>query len=976
MDLLAPDSPIDTIVNCINLEGNSFKELYPKKKVEPSRLSCITFNARSIRGHFRHINAFLRSLDYDFTFIIITEIWLSKNIDHGFLLEGYNSTELYRDTRGGGIKLFIKKGIGFSIVSQCTQIFPSHECLTVRTSIPNYEDLLLCCVYRPPDRSVDRFLQWLQLNLEEFVNSSCIIAGDFNLNLNNLNKSKIREYNNLMSLHGFVNFIDKPTCLNPQTGTPYSLLDHIWSNRLLDSDSFVFDERITDHLPCALISTVSTKKSVDKVKVIFRDFSRINIAKFVANSDSLFNGFKLSNSDVNLATNELLTKINAISNTYFPIKSKHISLRRFSMPWLTPSLCKCINIKNLCLRALRFGDLRYGMFKMYSKLLDLLLRVAEINFYKKKFTQRKNNSKGTWKLINSFLGRNQSSLSESFLVQGKCLSDPQKIADEFNTFFIKIPYKIQENLPASIDSPLEGIPFLPFTFYITPITPDETVSVISKLKAGDNINDIPVKMLKLAPAIFAIQFANLFNLYVQYATYPDALKIAKIQPIFKSGKHNLIENHRPISILPLVDKLFEKLLFARIYSFVSKFNLLASHQYGFRKHVSTSHATLKLLDDVLPAFSQNSYAASIFIDFRKAFDTVNHEILLNKLERIGFRGISNDLIKSFLSNRMQYVKYDTALSKQSHIGIGVPQGSCLGPLLYNLYVNDIHSNFLNCHLVMYADDTVFTACDNNSAALEQFMNDTLKQIFQWCLKNKLVINTDKTEWMLFSNKKLLHPLELKINNSILDQTDSFKYLGFTMDSRCTFRHHIEIVNAKLSKIAGLAYRIGKYLTIDVAVTIYYAFAYSILNYGIAIWGGTLLLSNISQLQKTQNKIVKNLFKHHFLELNILEIYKRLRLLNVIELYKLNLAVTMYRALKLNQLPFIVNGITGLLSSHGYPTRSRNLVRVPFPRVNAIRYNFLFQGITTWNSLPNDLKESKSLVLFSRKCKHHLLNQSL
>lgn len=974
MDLLDSDSPIETNINCINIDSQCFKNLSGRGIINQSRLSCITFNARSLRGSFSRIRVFLRSIDYDFTFIIVTETWLNNDIDLGFDLDGYSSVGLCRNVNGGGIKIFIRDGLNYSIVENLTQLFPSHECLTIKVNFTLSDYVYVCAIYRPPNLSVECFIRWLELNLNFFKSYRCLILGDFNLNLLKMCKPKISEFSNLMSTFNFVNFVTKPTCINPQNGTPASLLDHIWSNCLFDSSSFVFNDRISDHLPCALVSNIPTRKSINKIKLKFRNFSETNKEKFKADSDRLFHNFVLSNTNVNEATDELVNKINSITNSYFPIKTKYISQKRFDMPWLTPSICKCINIKNKCLKALKSGDVTYGLFRVFSRLLDLLLYLAEISYFKKKFALSKGNSKDTWKTINSLTGRNKGKLSNSFLIDGISSSDPAKIANAFNHYFVNIPYSIQDNLPSSSDPYLSDIACAQHSFFLTPMDPEEVASVIKKLKSGNNLIDIPVKMLKLAPLVFANQVVLLFNLCIEQGRYPILLKTAKIQPIFKNGKRDAIENHRPISILPVLDKIFEKLLFSRIYSFVTKYSLLAHNQYGFRKGLSTSHATLKLLEDVLPAFSRNSFSASIFIDFKKAFDTVNHEILLQKMNKMGFRGVTNDLLRSFLSGRKQYVVFNSAASVSLPVTVGVPQGSCLGPLLYNLYVNDLHTCFHNLKIVMYADDTVITKCDSDLHDLELFINYYLTEFFRWCLRNKLVINVDKTKWMLFTNKSPGTLPAFHINNILIENTNNFKYLGFTMDSKCSFRSHIETVNSKLSKIAGLAYRIAKYLSVEVALSLYYSFAYSILNYGIAIWGGVLMLSNASQLQRTQNKIVRNFFRIHYPELSTIEIYNKFKILNVVQLYRLNLAMTMFKTLKLNQMPFVLDEIVNLLSCHRYPTRFRNNLKVPFPRVRAIRFNFLFQGIMTWNSLPGYLKEEVGLSNFAKKCKYYLLSQ--
>jgi hypothetical protein len=248
-----------------------------------------------------------------------------------------------------------------------------------------------------------------------------------------------------------------------------------------------------------------------------------------------------------------------------------------------------------------------------------------------------------------------------------------------------------------------------------------------------------------------------------------------------------------------LNKLFEKIIYDRLCSYLRTNNILSQNQFGFKKGQSTETAMLQLVSYIMPAFEERKFALGVYLDFSKAFDTVDHSILLKKLEKYGIRGLALNLVRSYLNNRVQHVKFNTSLSGPQSILTGVPQGSCLGPLLYCLYTNDLSSFLQNMDNVMYADDTTLIECGNDVVDMVHDMNNVLLRLFEWCKFNKLALNISKTKSMLFTNRNEMVPL-IKINDLAIENVNSFKYLGVFFDPKLKFQAHIDYLNSRLSTV--------------------------------------------------------------------------------------------------------------------------------------------------------------------------------
>ena len=312
--------------------------------------------------------------------------------------------------------------------------------------------------------------------------------------------------------------------------------------------------------------------------------------------------------------------------------------------------------------------------------------------------------------------------------------------------------------------------------------------------------------------------------------------------------------------MPNINKIFEKLLYNRLNDFFESSNIISETQYDFRKSRDTQLASLKLLNLLLPVFQSNSkYAACVFLDFSKAFDTVDHSLLLKKLEKYGIRGSALQLLRSYLSNRTMAIKINDKTSRPVSISIGVPQGSCLGPLFYLIYANNLQNLIENLTSVVFADDTTIVESSDSIEVLTLRLNFLMSKIVYWSNFNKLSLNKAKTKWMLFTNKTVQVP-KIFIHGTEIERVDKFKYLEIIIDNKLKYRSHLTQLRTKLSQLRYVTYKIKPLINVSAAKSFYYSMVESKLSYGLLVWGGTRIgCATFLKLCRLQDKIVFNLF---------------------------------------------------------------------------------------------------------------------
>ena len=345
----------------------------------------------------------------------------------------------------------------------------------------------------------------------------------------------------------------------------------------------------------------------------------------------------------------------------------------------------------------------------------------------------------------------------------------------------------------------------------------------------------------------------LFNLSFELADIPLDWKIAKVTPLPKVGNSNNVGDLRPVSLLPLTSKLIEKIVYNRIYKHCDDNNILDDRQGGFRPNHSTCKTTAYFLNDIYNAMNDNNILIATYIDAMKAFDTVNHSILLKKAESYGITGQTLEWLRNYLSERYQCTIANNIISDKKLITCGVPQGSVCGPLLFLLYINDIAKVLEHCKVSLYADDTVIYIVNKDVENAMVLIQNDLNNLSNWCTRNKLTINSKKTKYCIYgmrSNIKKSKTIDtvLSLNNIILDRVCSYKYLGFILDDHLTFNKHIsELCKTVSHKLYVLA-KVRKYLTVQASLNVFKTMVLSLFEYGDVIFSGTSI-SNLNKIDR-------------------------------------------------------------------------------------------------------------------------------
>ena len=433
--------------------------------------------------------------------------------------------------------------------------------------------------------------------------------------------------------------------------------------------------------------------------------------------------------------------------------------------------------------------------------------------------------------------RKSNQVPKEIHVKDEIIQNPKNVSNAFNEYFVNVGNCLSNKISAATDCAFSATSLITInaknSFFMRPIAESEILRHINGLKSSKSAGKfgIPIKYIKLSAKIVSPLLAKIYNNCIKTGCFPDILKIAEVIPLYKSGPKDICSNYRPISILSPFSKIFKKCLHFQLYNYFHQKNIFCRNQYGFRKNSSTNDAVIDIYNELLLNLNNKKITCSIFLDLAKAFDCINHEILLLKLEKYGIRGLPLSLFRSYLMNRKQVTIVNDINSDMNDISCGVPQGSTLGPLLFIIYVNDLPLA-TNLHVRLFADDTNITASHHHKDTLEKIVNKELKQVNNWMKLNKLSINYKKTEYIIITNKKEKPSYDIKIDQTTLCQNSCIKYLGVLIDDTLTWKPQVDKMCSKLASGCWALYQLRPYVNSATLMMVYYSFIHSHLNYCI------------------------------------------------------------------------------------------------------------------------------------------------
>ncbi|KAG5667525.1 hypothetical protein PVAND_015504 [Polypedilum vanderplanki] len=787
--------------------------------------------------------------------IALTETWLNENDNlNTYTLKNYQNFHLKRKNckRGGGISFYVHKKWNFHILE--SKITDYVEYLLVQLQCySNHHKLLI--VYRPPSGNHNSFIEWID-NITQ-VYTDLIIVGDININISENRNSLL--YLDSLNSNGYDvinNFVTR--------NESRTIIDHI----IISNSSFgkncrflkIFTMKrnfFSDHNMIVLVAKSSNIPRWTRTTITKLNFK--NALDLIFNSAQICSNFENETQEV--VSYELQQMIDMIKYC-IDVSKESITLKHkddaIVPPWFDYNYVKISSrIDNIQVKIdkLKKQNRPFSLLLKKRDELNCKLTIIDQNKGRAHYMNKLQNGKASvWGVINEITGRldNKSNISLK-TSKNLIIDDPQYVAIEFGKYFNDLTGK--ETL--SDIKPVFIGPTNISTMFLTPVTEIEVCIEMNNLAVNKatGFDGIPPKIWKELCFSHAHTLTKFINYFLSNGMFPDCMKIAKVLPIYKSGDRSNVANYRGISILSSLSKIFEKILCKRINNFINHSKYHDKSQFGFRKGKGTSDAVAKLVSYVSNELDDNRYVISIFIDVKKAFDTVLHEILLFKLEKMGLRGVALEIISDYLKNRKQLIMLNGFSSDTYPVVQGVPQGSILGPLLFNLMISDMQNLKLKSNLVLYADDLSLTCSHSDMKMLEQTVRNDFAILKNYYQQNGFEINESKTKLMFYRNDSMQDDIKQLTEDLGIETVQHFKYLGVIIDKQLKFNFLIDDIAQKLSSSVRALNIIRYYSPTQCRLAFYNAFINSHLMFS------AFLLTRVpkvglKRLQFLQNKSLK------------------------------------------------------------------------------------------------------------------------
>lgn len=603
-----------------------------------------------------------------------------------------------------------------------------------------------------------------------------------------------------------------------------------------------------------------------------------------------------------------------------------------------------------------------------------LIKDTKKCYYQNKIIHSDNPARSAWKVVAELSNKNKS--FNNIIINnndGVIHEHPQIVASLFNEFFIETPKNIIEQTPPG-NTCIPTVVKQTNSLFLKPFTTEEMLKLLTtkfKAKKSSGPDDIPCFLIKKVLNFIVEPLTYLVNLSFETGTFPNSLKIGKVVPIFKKNDKQLLENYRPVTVPFGMSKVIEYCYLYRLLNYLETFQIMTKNQHGFSSGKSTSTAIHSFLNKILECVDAGECPVGIFCDLSRAFDCVNHNLLLIKLQDYGIRGPALNWVTTFLEGRKQYVtlnhKTQNNVSRVDseclNLTMGVPQGSILGPVLFLLYVNDIDSLPATAHFTMYADDISVIISNPLDNVLEQNCNNILSILSSWFSYNTLHFNAEKTHLTRFhSRQKKCDNLNININNTpISSGEESIKFLGVYLDESLNWNYHCETLISKISSIVYLFRNIRAYLSREQLISLYYAQIDTRLRYGVCFWGNSTLSSKVFIAQKRILRCIADVPSAYSCK----NIFKDFKILSLPSLYIFEICIYVF----MNRNNFILNK-----DCHNVNTRQKNKLHEPCARLNMTSKSPRFIGPKIFNRLPDEIKCSKTVHLFKKRLKLFLLDK--
>ena len=936
----------------------------------------LSFNARSLLPKMEEIWQLLH--DSGAAFLAITESLLDSSVsDREVSIDGYNFVRKDRDRHGSGINIYVRNGINFNVQSDLEKC--SLECLFIDIIFPKTKPFVIGACYRLPNDNDfnDKFKGTIELISP---GTELLLLGNFNYSFTR-NDSTVKRYKSMLSSFSLEQLIKNATRV---TATTSSVIDHILTNcKSKISACGVLDYSFSDHQVIFCVRGSIQKSFSPPITKTVRSFANYSVSIF---REELR---KINWSSVYLAPNVDI----ALENFSFLFQSavdriapfRRIRIRKDTQPWMTSEILGHIRKRdNLFskVKADRGNDVLYKKYCVQRNFVQRCIKDAKSSFFERGIRDCGNDSSKLWRQLGSLGHKAKKGENDIALdLNGRTHFDPQTTSSIFNEFYTTVATKLVESLPSP--SGIFGYDFcVQFyrkrrvfhpSFSLSPVSRHFIRKQLSSLKVNKStgLDGISSRFLKDGADAIVDPILHIVNLSISSEVVPSELKKARVKPLYKKGSRLDAGNYRPVSILPVLSKILERAVNDQLNEYLCKKGLLYDFQSGFRKGFSTDTCLMNLNDFIKTETSKGNFTGMVLIDLQKAFDCVDHGLLLQKLSAMGVS--STDWFRSYLSERSQCTQVNSIDSSFSDVTCGVPQGSILGPTLFLCYINDM-VDALNCKLSLYADDTALVYSGADPAAVAHFLSDELAICRKWLIDNRLSLHLGKTECILFGSKRRLGPnvkFEIKLDDTVVNRVTSVRYLGVYLDEFLDFSKHVEGLLKKARSKLQFLYRNSRYLNHSTRKLLCQALIFSSLEYCSPSWYNGLSVSLCESLNVFQRKCARfALFLPHrghigpkeLTSLSWLPFPKRVKYFNLVHTFKVRAGLS----------PSYLNENFEQISHVHHHNLRQSGFNFSLAHCSSPMGTFNREAICSWNSLPSDLKAIQSLTLFKSRLKNFLL----
>ncbi len=935
-------------------------------------VSFATYNVRSMVRKHTDIQAIL--LRSELNVLCLTETWLNQSIDSLELaIPGYTLHRLDRGhgitgKGGGGLIIYTNSKYDFQHIDNWSVGNDDIEIMWVKLNLKLTRPTLVANIYRPPSGSVNRFIDIIEQKLLDISTEvegeyDLLLMGDMNLNYNSRTDSSVKQYKEFLKRAQL-------TCLNMQptriTNTTRSNLDHILTNRKdLYLNCNTVDPGLSDH-QMVFVSRKRKKLKRGFHYVDCRSFRHFNPEEFQNDVENADWDILYECTDVNVAANILCSTLVKIIDKHAPFTK--LKLRDYAPPWLNTEFLGLVDTREFWSNKYKKNPNEYNLMQREIAKVNAkeLKEQLQQSYFEDQIDQSNGDSKKLWKIIKEFWptkpkGSHINKINEHTIDIDK--------ANELNTHFSTIGIKLSKQIESS------GLRDIPVTFH-PPIFDFTTVELLDIANAirdmrpstSCGMDGLTPRLLKqCGPGIYK-PLLHVVNLSFRQSMFPDSWKTGCITPLYKENDATLPSNYRPISILPSLSKILERLAHSQIYEYLSVNKMLTKEQAGFRKGHSTGTCLMDFLANIYNNIDMGNFCGVLFLDLRKAFDTVDHAILVSKLRSYGFKSSSAKWVNSYLCGRLQVTRVGREISRPMLVDCGVPQGSILGPLLFSVYVNDLPQCLNMCKTNLYADDTALTIVAQNKDNLECIMNNTLDEVFNWFKINRLSLNCAKSKIVCFGTRPRLskcESLNVECDGINLEQVTSYKYLGVMIDSSLSFNENTEYIYSKVIKRLGVLGRSRYFLSQELALYLYKQLILPLIDYGDVFYDGTSQKNSII-IQKLQNAALRRILKapqltstagmHEDLSMDKLHVRREKHICT--EMYKI--VHELYPRGLMSNIQMLEQ-----VSSRVTRQSSALALYVKKPRLELTKRSFFYRGPILWNKLPVYLQQAPTLECFKK-----------